>query len=729
MASRAEKAIRRKSDREEKRRKRRGEVPEVSPEEEEDMYLPDGSRNPKYYREESDQPIEPRDITRADTLADIDKQRELDEFHGLRPKPALGEFKDIAESGEFSDEEPQGTFEEEAVGEQTLEGVPVDEFEPRSTDMYERSSNSILSDTEAQMLVDDAYGEEGRGRPEGDMPGTSPARREQDAGADERKENKYQGDLAEYNSDEEVANRLEGDLNLDAEMEPLINKQQESGAELQAEHDAGTVDMVAGIDADRKPIPGGIIDTQVRKDAPHVEKLEGMIRDQGNRDAGVSRAEQAAADNPVWQAALEEKAAREAAEPSIHEKDTKASKEMAARYAARGTKGAYQRSAVEPPMKNSDGKELGSITYDPMLSEVRDIVVDGVTIDREVVDLEGVRDGENAKKKQEGMVWMIPSKGGFKTGDQRFAGEGPGRWMREDQALAADTTNSERQIEKARRQAILDKKNRTPTQMQEDNLREKRKHEIELKRIEHGKDDDDDDMDEEAKRELEVNRVDRILATPGLSSDDRNHWEAMRLYLLGGGAVGGAGAPVAPAGTVGVPAAAGGADAGADAAAGLNLMEPGDVSIDLSNQRPELEGEIDTLITDYIADSDGGVNLLNPADWFEVGTGLVGAEDNSSDVKNLAYLAKKLAALVTRGDINPRTLRAIRTKLIGTGGTGDERGMHPDVKKQLGESIGGSDEAEWILIQEFYADLMADPPRLPSSAGDVGNIPIGAWGH
>ena len=545
MASRAERLIRKA-----KRRNRRRDFSGVA------------EGQPGVYPEDIEEEVEPSDeeIVSDEELAAPDNYNQEEEFSRVGDE-SYGEDQMTSEEEE---EIPYGRRSNNYNQEEDIAEPQQGPVKPMA-----QLTNTILSDADAQMLVDDAYGEEGRGRPEGDMPGTSPARREQDAGADERKENKYQGDLAEYNSDEEVANRLEGDLNLDAEMEPLINKQQESGAELQAEHDAGTVDMVAGIDADRTPLPGGSIDTQVRKDAPHVEKLEGMIRDQGNRDAGVSRAEQAAADNPVWQAALEEKAAREAAEPSIHEKDTKASKEMAARYAARGTKGGYQRSAVEPPMKNSDGKELGSITYDPMLSEVRDIVVDGVTIDREVVDLEGVRDGENAKKKQEGMVWMIPSKGGFKTGDQRFAGEGPGRWMREDQALAADTTNSERQIEKARRQAILDKKNRTPTQMQEDNLREKRKHEIELKRIEHGKDAGDDDI---VKKEMEIKRLQTLLVQPGLTVTQKRLYQQQLNTLLGA-------APVA--------GGAGGAGGG-EAGGGLPAMTAADAATTLQVENAPL---------------------------------------------------------------------------------------------------------------------------------------------
>ena len=649
MASRAERLIRKA-----KRRNRRRDFSGVA------------EGQPGVYPEDIEEEVEPSDeeIVSDEELAAPDNYNQEEEFSRVGDE-SYGEDQMTSEEEE---EIPYGRRSNNYNQEEDIAEPQQGPVKPMA-----QLTNTILSDADAQMLVDDAYGEEGRGRPEGDMPGTSPARREQDAGADERKENKYQGDLAEYNSDEEVANRLEGDLNLDAEMEPLINKQQESGAELQAEHDAGTVDMVAGIDADRKPIPGGIIDTQVRKDAPHVEKLEGMIRDQGNRDAGVSRAEQAAADNPVWQAALEEKAAREAAEPSIHEKDTKASKEMAARYAARGTKGAYQRSAVEPPMKNSDGKELGSITYDPMLSEVRDIVVDGVTIDREVVDLEGVRDGENAKKKQEGMVWMIPSKGGFKTGDQRFAGEGPGRWMREDQALAADTTNSERQIEKARRQAILDKKNRTPTQMQEDNLREKRKHEIELKRIEHGKDAGDDDI---VKKEMEIKHLRELIAQPGLNIEQRRVYQQQLNTLLGGGEVAGAGV--------------GGDEGGA-------TMTPAEAGLALSGSEPEL---LETLSSEEMT-----TMLTTPS----------GVSWNSSDLMDL-YI--KLKDMVDGNSINKDNIMAsgpyINSKLAAF------------LRETLEEFKGSITEAEgdWFIdipgttrgdIYEFFKALkegrMPSPPK------------------
>lgn len=534
MATAAEKAIRRKSDREEKRRKRRGEVPEVSPEEEADMYLPDGSRNPKYYREESDQPIEPRDITRADrpeplpeefgfvedvdtsadTLADIDKQRELDEFHGLRPKSPLDEFKDIAESGEFSDEEPQGTSEEEAAEEDAAEPMPP-------------LGNQILPDTEAQAL----------------------------------------GDSFEF--DEEQAEFDKG----------------------RDEFDAETERQVAEIDADRTPVSGGIIDRQVQKDALHVEKAKKQNEIVDRLGSGESRAEIAAADNPQLQAAIAAKADREAAKPSIHERDTATAAEMAARFEARGTKGGYQRSAVEPPMINSEGKELGSKYYDPKLSEVKNIVVDGVIVAREVVDLEGVREEENATQKKKGMIWMKPSKGGFKTGDQRFAGQGPGRWMNEEQAEAADTTNIERPIEEARRQAVLDKKNRTPQQIREDNIRQQQEHEIDVKQIEHGQDDDEKDI---VKKEMEIKHLQMLLAQPGLTVAQRKMYQQQLNALLGGGPVGGgAGAVDAEAGE----------EAGGDAG-----MSATDANTELEGFYPDLH---DTLTV--MADPEGGAAFESTA--------------------------------------------------------------------------------------------------------------------
>ena len=147
---------------------------------------------------------------------------------------------------------------------------------------------------------------------------------------------------------------------------------------------------------------------------------------------------------------------------------------------------------------------------------------------------------ETAEQKQaRGMVWVIPSKGGFKPGDQRFAGEGPGRWMREDQALAAETTNIERPIEEARRQAVLDKKNRTPQEVAEDNIREKRDHEEKLKRIEFDKDDDDDDI---VEKEMEIKHLRELLAQPNLSIEQRNIYQQQLNALLAGGEVGAGGA-------------------------------------------------------------------------------------------------------------------------------------------------------------------------------------------
>lgn len=275
------------------------------------------------------------------------------------------------------------------------------------------------------------------------------------------------------------------------------------------------------------------------------EFLAGKVDRQNRLGAGESIAEQKAADNPVWQQALVDKAAREAAEPDIHERDTATAAEMAARFEARGTKGGYKRSAVEPPMINKDGKELGSLYYDPMLSEVKDIVVDGVIIDREVVDLEGVREGEDAKKKQEGMVWVVPSEGGFRTGDQRFAGEGPGRWVRPDQATLMDKGKEDRRIEKDRRQAVLDKKNRTPQEVAEDNLREAREHDIKMQQIEFNQDDDDAIVE----KQLKIKNLQELLAGEGLSIDERNMYEQQLNALLAGGEVGaGAGAGGGPDG-------------------------------------------------------------------------------------------------------------------------------------------------------------------------------------
>lgn len=690
MGTPAEEAARKKR-KEDKRRLRRGPAPELSPEEEEDMYLPDGSRNPKYYREESDQPI------------------------------AMDEFKDEAKaSGGFSDEEPQRTFEEEAAegaigvegpsGAQgpagdasileaqhgfpegatqllgqdgkpksgardwktydhptygriniepdgtwrTLDGKRI---KPEEAEPMAPLGNQILSDTEAQVLANDAM-------PEVEA-GLTPV-----ADYDESKDLPYS-------------------------VTPEIRKK------VAEEADEIHQEVLSNTGQEMTPSSGGIVESVIQRDAPHVEKLEEQKEIVDRLGSGESRAEIAAANNPDLQAAIAAKADREAAKPDIHERDKATAAEMAARFEARGPgKNAagvqYDRSAVEPPMINSEGKELGSKYYDPMLSEVKNIVVDGVIVGREVVDLEGVREEENARMKQKGMVWMIPSKGGFKTGDQRFAGEGPGHWARPDQALAADTTNIERPIEEARRQAVYDKKKRTPLEVREDNLRAKREHEENLKRIEFGK---DDDLEDEAKIEMKIKRFTALLQQPGLTAEERRNYQQQLNSLLSGGEVGGA-----PAG---------------DASDGPSVS---DVSNDLALQDPELETDLDSMLDHYVGDDYGVTNPLNPYDWGQTFQGIFGGEINSSNEMGLGYLAGQLSGMFQQGRLkdDPAFLVNLKAKIL--------QKMDPAVINRLDDPDEADLSAEeWQLVRDFFGPLLADPPTMPTNVDTISDENMG-WG-
>ena len=143
--------------------------------------------------------------------------------------------------------------------------------------------------------------------------------------------------------------------------------------------------------SDAPLMKGGIAASSIAKDAPHVEQLErreDRLRDLGS---GKSRGEIAAANNPVWQQAIADKAAREAAEPSIEEKAGIANKKTTAMDEAMRKAGHEVDRKISPTFINPDtGKEEGGAHYTPSKHDVINVRDDaGNIVGQKVVRKKG----------------------------------------------------------------------------------------------------------------------------------------------------------------------------------------------------------------------------------------------------------------------------------------------------------------------------------------------------
>jgi hypothetical protein len=210
------------------------------------------------------------------------------------------------------------------------------------------------------------------------------------------------------------------------------------------------------------------------KDARHIEELEYREDRLRQLGSGKSRGEIAAANNPVWQQALAEKEAREAAELSIEEKAGIANKKTTAMDEAMRDAGHEVDRGITPTFINPDtGKEEGGAHYKPSIHDVINVTDDaGNIVGQKVVRKKGApedpdkpspeemksrRDAYENKIREEGIAQKAERKrrGMIKTGDvhglkeldRQTAEDAATRVRDAEAAILADQTKSQRQKE------------------------------------------------------------------------------------------------------------------------------------------------------------------------------------------------------------------------------------------------------------------------------------------
>jgi hypothetical protein len=270
----------------------------------------------------------------------------------------------------------------------------------------------------------------------------------------------------------------------------LQKKWKEEGVADQQTHEEGQAAAKTKQEEARSGAPlmkGGIAASAIERDAPHVKELEYREDRLRKLGSGMSRGEIAAADNPVWQQALAEKEAREAAELSIEEKAGIANKKTTAMDKAMRKAGHEVDRGITPTFINPDtGKEEGGAHYVPSKHDVINAYDDeGNIVGQKVVDKKGLpedpdkpspeemksrRDAyankiredavaQKAERKRQAMI-RTNDKHGIEQLDIRTA-EGAATRLRDaEAAIRADESKSQRQkevaIQKLKNKGALD---------------------------------------------------------------------------------------------------------------------------------------------------------------------------------------------------------------------------------------------------------------------------------
>ena len=162
---------------------------------------------------------------------------------------------------------------------------------------------------------------------------------------------------------------------------------------------------------------------------------------------------------------------------------------------------------------------------------------------------------------------------------------------------------------------MLDKKNRTPQEVAEDNIREKRDHEEKLKRIEFDKDKDDDDI---VKKEMEIKRLQTLLAQPGLTVAQKRLYQQQLNTLLGA-------APVA-------------GEAGGGEGGGAPAMSPTDAASSLQVENPELYQYLQDDVQPFMVSTAGRTDEGNVEQAYLKVAGLVGTKITPQNVHQVGPL-------------------------------------------------------------------------------------------
>jgi hypothetical protein len=148
----------------------------------------------------------------------------------------------------------------------------------------------------------------------------------------------------------------------------------EENAAEQKTHEERLSGALAKAEETRSDAPlmeGGIAASVIERDAPHVKELERREERLRQLGSGMSQGDIAAANNPMLQQAIADKAAREAAKPSIDEKAGIANKKALAMDEAMREAGHEVDRKISPTFINPDtGKEEGGAHYAPSTHDV-----------------------------------------------------------------------------------------------------------------------------------------------------------------------------------------------------------------------------------------------------------------------------------------------------------------------------------------------------------------------
>ena len=345
----------------------------------------------------------------------------------------------------------------------------VEEQEKEDPDKWSKLLDKETKVTGIDDLAKDAYETEPAQAPEGEegydsdaLQQVGPFQEGNKFSMDETRERWAEEDKKTKESEEESA-QFEKDQKAFEEGREKFKEETQS---IIAEDDAAHEERLS------QPVhPAHITD----KDSVIIQELEELIHNQHQRDEGVSRAQQTANESPVLQQYFEEKAAKEAArqagidrgvvsrgimdDPQMISTTRRVNAEVDAKNEALRREGFEVDQETIPVIDLEGGGAIGGGLYAPSLTETVNVYNEKGDVIRQIQkDIPGAREELAQRMAAEGKVRMRATK---KGGYVRAAADEPYSrsdiYMSESQADRAESTAKDRIAEKKRRKGLWHK--------------------------------------------------------------------------------------------------------------------------------------------------------------------------------------------------------------------------------------------------------------------------------